>query len=180
MKQPRVAARYAKSLMLMAKEKSAVDKVYADMQMIRNLLDESKELALLLKSPIIKDEKKAEILKSIFEGKVESVSSDFIQLVVAQNRADVLGEMTEAYISLFKSEKGIATVHVTTAETLKDAMKSKLIQKIKADNQLNQVEILEHIDPSIIGGMVLRMGDMQLDESIKSQINKIEREFLKA
>ncbi len=180
MKQPRVAARYAKSLMLMAKEKTAVDKVYADMQMIHNLLIESKDLALMLKSPIINDDKKSEILKSIFDGKVETLTFDFIQLTVAQSRASVLGEIAEAYVNLFKAEKGIATVHVTTAEVLKADMKSKLIEKIKNDNQLNQVEVVEHVDASIIGGMILRMDDMQLDESIKAQVNKIEREFLKA
>jgi len=180
MKEPRVAARYAKSIMLLAKEQSLLDIVYADMVMLHQLIGESKDLSLMLKSPILTDEKKLEVINAIFNGKVDGLTMNFMGLVIRQNRAKVLGEMTEAFVNLYKKEKGIATVHVTTAEVLSPDLKSKMAADLKSANQLSEVELVEHIDPSIIGGTILRMGDIQLDESVKSKLNRIEREFLNA
>lgn len=180
MKEPRVAARYAKSLMLSAKENSSVEKVFADMDMLHHLIGESRDLSLLLKSPIIKEDKKLDAINAIFSNKVEALTLSFMQLVVRQNRASSFEEITEAFISLYKADKGIATVHITTAEKLSSDMMSKISDQIKVANHLSAVEIIEHVDPSIIGGVVLRMGDIQLDESVKAKINSIEREFLNA
>ena len=180
MKQPRVAARYAKSIMLSAKENSSVDKVYADMDMLHRVIGESKDLSLLLKSPILKEEKKLEAINAVFSGQVEALTLNFMQLVIRQNRAASLGEISEAFVAMYKAERGIATVHITTAESLSAEMLAKIADQIKSANQLTSVEMVSHVDGDIIGGAILRMGDMQLDESIKAKINSIEREFLNA
>ena len=177
MKEPRVAARYAKSIMLLAKEKALLEKVYADMVMLHQLIGESKDLSLMLKSPILTDEKKLEAVNAIFNGHVDELTMNFMGLVIRQNRATVLGEIAEAFVNVYKAEKGIATVHVTTAEVLSSEMKSKIAADLKSANQLKEVE---HLDPAIIGGAIIRMGDIQLDESVKAKINRIEREFLNA
>lgn len=180
MKEPRVAARYAKSIMLLAKEKALLEKVYADMVMLHQLIGESKDLSLMLKSPILTDEKKLEAVNAIFNGHVDELTMNFMGLVIRQNRATVLGEIAEAFVNVYKAEKGIATVHVTTAEVLSSEMKSKIAADLKSANQLKEVEVVEHLDPAIIGGAIIRMGDIQLDESVKAKINRIEREFLNA
>ncbi len=180
MKEPRVAARYAKSLMLSAKENSSVEKVFNDMDMLHHLIGESRDLSLLLKSPIINEGKKLEAINAIFSNKLQALTLRFMQLVIRQNRASVLEEITEAFISSYKADKGIATVHITTAEMLSSEMKSKISNQIKVENNLTAIEIVEHVDSSIIGGVILRMGDIQLDESVRAKINNIEREFLNA
>ena len=180
MKEPRVAARYAKSIMLSAKENSSLDNVYADMDMLHRLIGESKDLSLLLKSPILKEDKKQEAVNAVFNGKVETLTLNFMQLVIRQNRAAALGEIAEAFVAMYKAEKGIATFHITTAELLSSEMKAKISEQIKVANNLKVVDVIEHVDASIIGGAVIRMGDLQLDESVKAKINSIEREFLNA
>ena len=87
MKEPRVAARYAKSIMLLAKEKALLEKVYADMVMLHQLIGESKDLSLMLKSPILTDEKKLEAVNAIFNGHVDELTMNFMGLVIRQNRA---------------------------------------------------------------------------------------------
>lgn len=180
MKEPRVAARYAKSIMLSAKENSSEDKVYADMDMLHRLIGESKDLSLLLKSPILKADKKQEAITAVFDGKVETLTLNFMQLVIRQNRAASMEEIAEAFVAMYKAEKGIATVHITTAEILSSEMSAKISDQIKAANKLSAIELIEHVDASIIGGAIIRMGDLQLDESVKAKINSIEREFLNA
>lgn len=180
MKEPRVAARYAKSIMLSAKENSSVDKVYADMEMLHRLIGESRDLSLLLKSPILKEDKKLAALNAVFTNNVEALTLSFIQLVVRQNRAAVLEEIAEAFVAMYKAERGIATVHITSAEELSQEMKMKIANQIKSANDLSAVDLVAHVDESIIGGVVIRMGDLQLDESVKAKINSIEREFLNA
>jgi len=180
MKGVRAAIRYAKALQQLAQEQNLLDTVIVDVKLIQNTITENKELALMLQSPLIKADKKSSILTAIFNNKITEQSLQFIQLVVAHKRESMLSVICEEFIKIYNTINNIARVTVTTPTALTDAARAELVNKIKADYSLSALELVETIDASLIGGIVLRMGDNQLDASIRRQLNDIKQELVQA
>ena len=170
--------RYAKSLISFAIEKSALDVVYNDMQLINATISENKDFQDLLKSPIVKPEKKNTILSMIFKGKVDSITSDFLKLVVDKNRISMLRDISGSFVSEYKAHKNISMIEVSSAVKLDEAQKSKILA-IAAKQGATNAEVIEKIDASLIGGFVLKMGDKQIDASIQNQLNNLKQELIK-
>lgn len=165
MRTSRVAIRYSKALMSMAKEASKVDAIYADMAFISKTIQDSKDLELTLKSPIIKSDKKSAILNQVFSSNVSEISSKFIALVVDRNREDMIGEIANAFIMQYKKEMNIISAEVTSAIKLDEELRAKVLKIVKGEGT-SEVELKEKVDPSIIGGFIIRVDDKQVDASI--------------
>lgn len=180
MKGVRAAVRYARAFQQLAQEKSLLDTVIVDVKLIHNTIQGSKDLALMLQSPLIKADKKSSVLSSIFEKKINELTLKFIQQIVSHKREGILAAICEEFIDIFNAIKNIAKVTVTTSTALTDALRSELVAKIKADYSLASVELTEKVDESLIGGMVLRIGDKQLDASIRRQLSDIKQELVQA
>ena len=172
------ARRYAKSLISSAIEKGSVDAVYADMNLVGGTLAENSELQAVLNNPIIKSEKKQEILSKIFTGKVNELTSNFVNLVSTNNRVDILGEIAYSYVLEYKSYKKISLVEVTSAVKLTDGQKAKILAIAAKQGAMN-AEVVESVDPSLLGGFILKIGDKQLDSSILNQFNTLKQELIK-
>lgn len=172
------ARRYARSLIALALEKGAIDAVYTDMHTVGATLAESSELQSVLKNPIIKSEKKGLILADIFKGKINDLTSGFLKLVADKNRVDIIGDIAYAYVLEYKSHKNISLVEVTSAVKLDDAQKAKILA-IAAKQGATNAEVVESIDPKLMGGFVLKMGDKQIDASILNQFNTMKQELIK-
>jgi F-type H+-transporting ATPase subunit delta len=172
------AKRYAKSLIASAIEKGSVDAVYADMNLVGGTLAENRDLQNTLTSPIIKPEKKLVILDLIFKGKVNDMTTGFMKLVSENNRVDILGEIAYAYVLEYKAYKNISLVEVTSAVQLDDAQKAKILA-IAAQQGATNAEVVETIDPALLGGFVLKMGDKQIDASILNKFNNLKQELIK-
>ncbi len=170
--------RYAKSLISYSIEKSALDVVYKDMQLINATISENKDFQDLLKSPIVKPEKKNTILSMIFNGKIDSITSDFLKLVVEKNRVDILKDISGSFVSEYKAHKNISMVEVSSAVKLDEIQKNKILA-IAAKQGATNAEVVEKIDASLIGGFVLKMGDKQIDASIQNQLNNLKQELIK-
>lgn len=180
MKGVRAAVRYAKALKQLTVEKNLLDVVIADVRLIHNTINNSKDLALLLQSPLVKGEKKESVLTSIFEKQIDALSMNFIKQIVSQGRENILEMICEEFINQYNEIKNIAKVSVTTPVALTAELKQELIKKITTDYQLSEIELEEKVDESLIGGMVLRIGDKQLDASIRRQLNDIKQELIHA
>ena len=103
MRNPRLASRYAKSLMDVSMEQGSMDAVYEDMRYVGEVIKSSRDFSNLLNSPIVSDEKKSSIIHSILDGKISQVSSLFIDLLVKKKRSANLSEITEAFVEQFLS-----------------------------------------------------------------------------
>ncbi len=172
-----VADRYAKSLMELAREKGRVEEVKDDMKLILSVEKESRELALMLKSPVIKQDRKLSVLRAIFEGKVDTLSLGFITLIVKKNREYYLADIAKAYNEQYKRDKNIFTAVVTSAHGLDGSIRRKMHDLVKS--QLNgEVELIEKIDKDTIGGFVLRIGDKQIDKTVARQLSNLKKELL--
>jgi F-type H+-transporting ATPase subunit delta len=172
----KLASRYAKSVLDLALEKGQLEQVCADMKLIVSLCKESKDLSLMLKSPIIKPDKKEAILNEIFANKVSTITKEFITIIVRKKREYALENIAESFVSQYKQHKKILTAVITTAMGLDDELRKKVLQVVK-DAAKSEIELIEKVDKDIIGGFIIRVGDNQDDTSIRTKIQKLNRAF---
>ncbi|OJV51770.1 MAG: ATP synthase F1 subunit delta [Bacteroidetes bacterium 43-16] len=179
MPNPRLAARYAKSLLDLAKEQNNVDVVLSDMKTIETAVNGSAELKLFLKSPLVKADKKISVLNAIFEGKISTATTAFISLLVKKGREAELLEMTTAFEAQYQALNNIQTVQITTAYPLDEATLNVLLAKVKKELNNEHVIPMPVVDPSIIGGFKLQIGDKYFDMSISRDLSDIRNQFTK-
>jgi F-type H+-transporting ATPase subunit delta len=177
MPNPRLAARYAKSLLDLAIEKGQLDAVHNDMLFLQELIRSSRELANLLKSPIIKADKKDKILDAITDGRVSVITSSFNKLLLSKGRETYLAEIVNAFIDQYKEYKGIHTVKLTTAVPVSEEVKKAIMDKISADKNLKNIELLTSVNEELIGGFVLEIGDELVDGSVAFDLKNIKKQF---
>ena len=177
MPNPRLAARYAKSLIDLAIEKGQLDAVYNDMLLLQGLIRSSRELANLLKSPIVSPDKKDKILDAVIGGKVSVITTTFIKLLIAKGREAYLAEIVHAFIDQYKEYKGIQTVKLTTAVPVSEDLKKAIVDKIRADKNLKNIELVTAVNEDLIGGFVLEIGDELVDGSIAFDLKNIKKQF---
>jgi F-type H+-transporting ATPase subunit delta len=176
MSEQSVAFRYAKSLIGLAQEKNVLDTVYQDMQFFSRTCRENRSLILALQSPVVKHHKKLDILTALFKGRVSEVTFSIFEIMTRKNREALLPAVAEAFNEQYRELNNIQTAHVTTVTPLTAAQRTQFEQQI-ASATGKAVELREKIDPSLIGGYLLRVGDRQVDASIKHRLNELKVRF---
>lgn len=174
----RLADRYAKSLVDLATEQSVLDAVCADMKLIKALGAASSELVSILKSPIFHVDQKNKILHALTDGKVSSLTSSFLNLLVKKGREASLIEIAEAFIAQYNAINGIHQVTLTTAVAISDDVKKTIEDKIKNAQQFGKVELTTNTDAAIVGGFVLEFNNNLFDASIARDLRDIKKQFL--
>jgi F-type H+-transporting ATPase subunit delta len=179
MRQPKVAQRYAKALFDLSLEKGQLEQVMGDLENITGL--KNKELDLYLSSPVIKGEKKTAVFEAIFSKHVTPLTISFFKLVFAKGRSIAITEIIEAFAGMFRKEKGIQVVEMTTAVQISSELKQSILKSLTDINMLKdkKIELKEKVDVSIIGGLVLQIEDKLFDASIKHDLQFIKRQFVK-
>lgn len=175
MSESRAALRYAKAILDMAKENKALDAVEKDMRSIAATISDSKELKDVLASPVVSGASKKSALLEIFKG-CNSITEGTITMLVDNKRLAMLNEVALKYIILNEQLKGKNIAYVTTAVPLNVAMEKKILKQV-ATITGDEVTIESKIDESIIGGFILRVGDLQYDASISNKLSNLKREF---
>ena len=174
----RAAIRYAKAVLQHANDTNATQQVFEDMNTVHGTIEASKELRNMLKSPIIKGNDKKEALLAIFKDQSETTQG-LVKVLVDNKRSDILGGVAKSFISLYNEAKGVKVAQVTTAIVLTGDLEAKVLAKVKELTGSDHVTIENTIDESIIGGFILRVGDLQYNASIANQFGNIKREFSK-
>ncbi len=172
MKASLAANRYAQALLSLVLEENKLEEVYRDMTLLSSTIEENRGLENLLNSPIVKTDKKVSILMQIFGSQISELSKKFIQLISSRRRDALLKEIALAFQSLYKKEKNITVAEVVSVVKLDEAEKNKIAGLI---NATGTVEIHEKIDPSIIGGFIVRVEDKQIDASIAREFNDLRK-----
>ena len=173
----KAGARYAKSLLDLSKEQNAVEEVKNDMVFFEKIVDDNSELEAILKNPIVPLDKKQGILQGIFGGKVHAITASFFKLVVNKGRSAILYDTSAQFIAQYNAIKGIVTAEVTSASTLTDANRAEVVALVKKELGASEVVVKEKVDPALIGGFILKVGDKQFDASIASGLTKLKKEF---
>lgn len=178
MNESRAAARYAKAILDFAIEKKKTDVVEEDMRSIVATMGASLELREMLGSPVLKGESKKKALMAIFKGS-HAITEGLIDLLIQNRRISLLNEVALKYIILNEDLKGEGVAYVTTAVPLSGELEKKVLSKVSSITG-NKIILKNEIDKSIIGGFILRVGDLQYDASIANKLNTIKREFTKS
>ena len=173
----KVARRYAKSLLDLAKEKGELEAVNNDMKLLASVCESSHDLRVLLGSPIINGDKKLSVLKRVFSGKVSPISMSFFDIVTRKGRENQLEGIAKEFIRLYKEDKGIQTAIVTSAIGLDDKLRADVYKLIK-ESLNSEIELIEKVDKDLIGGFILRVGDKQYDASIARDLRLMRQELI--
>lgn len=171
----RAAIRYAKAVLDLAKDQDTVEAVNNDMTLISNSVAKSKDLSDMLQSPVLRSDVKKTALLEVFKDS-NAITVGLIDTLISNKRINILSEVASAFNQLYDQFRGSEVAIVTTAIPLTDDLKSKVLAKAK-ELTGKGVEVNNVVDESIIGGFILRIGDIQYNASIANQLNKLKREF---
>lgn len=175
MSDSRAATRYAKAVLDFAMEQKAADKVEKDMKDIIATIAESNELKQVLSSPVVKSEIKKASLKAIFKDGGQ-ITMGLLDTLMANKRLDLLNEVALKYIAQYEQRKGEDVAYVTSAVPLTKALEDKILAQV-ASLTGKKVTLENKVDEALVGGFVLRVGDLQYDASIASKLKSLKREF---
>jgi F-type H+-transporting ATPase subunit delta len=175
----RIASRYAKSLLDLAVENKNLERVLEDVQLFKQSL-ENRDLFLVVKSPIIKAEKKLVIFNEIFKGKVDDLTLSFIQLVTSKGRESILPEITDQFIEQYRELNNITLASFTTSREVPDTIIDSLVKELKSSTWVRkgEVEVQEKVDQDIIGGFIIEIDNKQYDASVKAKLAELKKEIL--
>ncbi len=177
MPNPRLATRYAKSLIDLAIEKDQLEKIFADMQWLQQVCKQSRDFANLLKSPVVRPEKKQKVVEAIIKGNVSEITALFVRLLIAKGRESNLPEIITAFIEQYKKHKNIYTVKLATASPLSEDLKNAIINQIRKTSEMRNIELETKVNKDLIGGFVLQAGDKLIDASVAYDLKQIARQF---
>lgn len=177
MQNPRLASRYAKSILDLAIERGELEKVYADMQWLQAVCKSNRDFVNLLRSPIIKNDTKRKIIEAVTAGNISELTAGFNRLLVAKNRERFLPEIVNAFIAAYKAHHKIRTIQLTTATPVTEAMRNAIVEQVKKSAGFEKVEVEEKVNPDLIGGFVLQVGDQLVDASVAYDLRAIAKQF---
>lgn len=173
----KVASRYAKSLLLLAEERNELEQIKNEMELLNKIIGENPDLKIMLRSPLVKKDKKIQVLNLIFKDGIGSLVSSFIKIIAHNNREHLLYYISGSFVDLYNEMNKIITANVTSAVALDNDMRDKIRNIISVlDN--SEILIDEKVNEDLIGGLVLRVGDQQVDASVSRQLRLLKNELI--
>ena len=177
MAETRVASRYVKSLLGLAVEQNALDAVHNDMLLFAKIAEQNRDFALMLRNPIIKHDKKRDILESIFKGRVHALTFAIFDIITRKNREAILIDIAKQFHNAYNVYKGVGKAVLTTATPIDASLRNEFEQIVKSISNKKEVELIEKVDANMIGGFVLNVGDKQIDASIQNKLKALKVQF---
>jgi len=174
----KASKRYAKALFELADNKDELDKVQADLKAVNSAIENNAEFKSLLTNPTITNKEKAKIVNKIFNGKLTPLTEKFIHLLGSKGRLDHLSEIYKSFEELFKNKKGIVEATIITPVPLTDTLEKEIYNKIKKITGSKELKLEKKVDPSIIGGFIIQIGDLKYDASILGKLANVKTKLV--
>lgn len=178
MKQSRLANRYAKALFELALEQKKLDHVGADMALIAQTIEENRELANMLKSPVIKLDKKEKVMTAIFGKKTDPISLRFMILVAKKSREEYLTYFAHEFTKIYNDYQGLIDAWITTSYEIEEEVRTSILALLKKVSG-KTIMLHENVNAELLGGFVAKVGDYQYDTSIRTSMRKLKEDFSK-
>jgi F-type H+-transporting ATPase subunit delta len=175
MNDSKIAVRYAKALFDLSLKHNALEDVYENMKVINRLCLMVK-VREIIGNPVIKISKKKEIMLELAGKDMHNLTSRFIELMFDQRRGDHLMAASRDFIGLTRRHRGIRQITLTTAIPVNDKTMREVAAATVGDND-SKYEFIGLVDPSIMGGFILRVDDTYIDASVRNRINRFRKEF---
>jgi len=173
----RILHRYATSLLETALEKKNLDLITTDIRLLVETLEGSRELQLMLESPVVRPELKLNVFKEVFSEKISKDTIDFIEFLVSKKRENLIGSIGKRFLELRDAHLGIANVIVTTLSEFSNEQKNVLQNKLEKILE-KKVRLNFKTDANIVGGFVAKVDDTLYDASIRHQLDLLKKQFL--
>lgn len=173
----KAARRYATALLEIARERDEVERVLEDIKSIRDTLKGSRELVLFLRSPIINFGEKKDALVELFEDQASNLTIEFLKLLARKNRASMLDQVCEGFLQKYNEYAGIIRVEVHVAYELSEEQEKNLHRALE-EKTGKKVDLSLKMDPSLKGGMAVRIDDTVIDGTIKHKLQELEDQLL--
>ncbi len=173
-----ISTRYAKALMMVGEDHQCLDALKADMELLYVTIKETPLFGQVLNNPVVKPLQKLKVMGELLEKRVHPMTLNFINTIIRNRREFLLSDVVRDFIDLYEESKGIKRAHIVSATGLDDASKSNLQGQL---NTLFKADVRMTIDvnPDLIGGFVLRVGDQQYDASLLSGLKRMKRQLIK-
>ena len=178
MNNPRLAGRYAKSLVDIATEQNQLNKIYEDMKFVQRICKSNPDFVAVLVSPVIKADTKGKIIQSITTGRVTPLTTAFVDLLVRKGRESNLPEIANAFITQYNAINNIHKVKITTAVPMSEELQKAIVAKVKSSTTMQNIELETAVEDELIGGFVLEMGGNLVDASILRDLKDVKKQFL--
>ena len=176
MSSTRAAIRYAKAILEIADSKNATSEVSADMALIASTITGNSELSSFIQNPLVKVEAKKDVVSEVFAS-VNPVTKSIFQLLLENKRFEILDTIAVEYNKLFDIKNGVEVATVTTAVPMDADLEAKVSAKIASISSSKKITIENIVDPAIIGGFILKIGDKQYNASIADRLQVLKREL---
>jgi len=173
----RIASRYAKSLIDFGNEQGQLEALATDMKWFQEAV-KNKDLLNLLKSPIVSQGKKRDIFEAVFSKNLSKTTNTFFNIILNKGREAIIPEIASEFNIQYKSMNHVSSVKLTTASPLSAEAVKAIEDKLLASDVTDQkVELETAVNPDLIGGYVIEIGDRLYDDSIAHKLNKLKKEF---
>ncbi len=174
----RIASRYAKSLHDLAIEQNKLERVLADVQAFHGLM-QNRDFLLFIKSPVIQHKRKSELMDKMLKDKFDELTMAFLRILFAKGRGKFMADVAREFLSMYKKNKGISTVKLTTASKMDDKTEKAFAHQLKAIGVTgDQIEFFSEVDPEMIGGFILEVDDLVYDASLAHKLETLRRDFV--
>lgn len=177
MAETRVATRYAQSLFDLGLERNDLETLHNDAVAILDLIGSNRPFARLLESPVVSIDKKDAVISRTLTGQVSPVLSKFIKIVLRKRREAIFAVILQQFEVLYRRHHGIVLAEVRTAVELNDGILGE-IQKMVGQKTQRQVFLKPILDPSILGGFVVRYEDKIIDASVSTQLRQLRKQLM--
>jgi F-type H+-transporting ATPase subunit delta len=169
-----MAGRYATALFELALENKAVDAVKKDLDQFDALIADSADLSRLVRSPVFDADEQLKALSAVLaKAGIDGLAANFLRVITTNRRLFAVRDMIRGYRALVARHKGEVTAHVTVAERLSDTHLDTLKSALKSVTSGKDIDLDVKIDPSIIGGLIVKVGSQMVDSSLRTKLNSI-------
>ena len=172
-----VSKTYGDALFELAIEENRIDELFEEVISLKSVLEENPDFSKLMNHPKVDKEEKRAVCESIFKGRVSDDIMGFLEIIITNNRYSEIFGVLDYFIKQVKEFKRIGTAYITTPLPLDDNQKASVEKKLLETTSYSSMEMNYIIDESLIGGMVIRIGDKVVDSSIKTKLNDLSKEL---
>lgn len=174
-----ISKTYGDALFELAAEEQKLDLLLEEAGAVRQILQDNTDFSRLMMQPRISHADKLQIVKEVFEGRISQELMGFLLIVVEKDRYKELDSILAYFIDRVKETKHIGVAYVTTAVAMDEAAQEKIQSRLLETTAYETMEMHYKVDASIIGGMVIRIGDRVVDSSITTKLNELKKQLLK-
>ncbi len=174
-----ISKTYGDALFELAVEEDKVDALLEEIRQLQQVLSENGEFGRLMNHPKIIKEEKIQVAKNVFGGRLSDELLGFLIIIISKDRYRDIDAILDYFIAEVKQYKGIGVATVTTAVPLREEQCRKIERRLLDTTSYTKMEMNYLLDKSLIGGMVIRIGDRVVDSSISTKLNELQKELLK-